>query len=127
MIPNEGYPPSKATKTIQSFGKSANLRQRIAKLLVYIEYFDKAYSGTLTMRITFILPTVSLSGGIRVVVIYAQALMRMGHMVRIISSAATIDIVTPKAKVVDIGERQIARSGASNFASRRQRTRSSCT
>ena len=37
------------------------------------------------MRITFILPTASLSGGIRVVVIYAQALVRMGHLVSIIS------------------------------------------
>ena len=37
------------------------------------------------MRITFISPTVSLAGGIRVVVIYAQALVGMGHIVRIIS------------------------------------------
>jgi glycosyltransferase involved in cell wall biosynthesis len=37
------------------------------------------------MRITFIAPTVSLSGGIRVMVIYAQQLIRMGHIVRIIS------------------------------------------
>jgi glycosyltransferase involved in cell wall biosynthesis len=37
------------------------------------------------MRITFILPTVSLSGGIKVVVIYAQALARMGHLIKIIS------------------------------------------
>jgi glycosyltransferase involved in cell wall biosynthesis len=37
------------------------------------------------MRITFIVPTVSLNGGTRVVVIYAQALVRMGHIVRIIS------------------------------------------
>ena len=37
------------------------------------------------MRITFISPTVSLGGGIRVIVIYAQQLMRMGHIVRIIS------------------------------------------
>ena len=37
------------------------------------------------MRITFILPTASLNGGCRVVVIYAQALERMGHMVRVIS------------------------------------------
>jgi len=37
------------------------------------------------MRITFIIPTVSLAGGTRVVVIYAQALVRLGHLVRIIS------------------------------------------
>jgi len=37
------------------------------------------------MRITFIVPTVSLGGGTRVVVIYAQALVRLGHVVRIIS------------------------------------------
>jgi glycosyltransferase involved in cell wall biosynthesis len=37
------------------------------------------------MRITFISPTVNMGGGTRVVVIYAQHLMRMGHSVRIIS------------------------------------------
>jgi glycosyltransferase involved in cell wall biosynthesis len=37
------------------------------------------------MRITFIIPPVSLGGGTRVVAIYAQALVRMGHVVRIIS------------------------------------------
>jgi len=37
------------------------------------------------MRITFITPTMGLGGGPRVIVIYAQALVRMGHTVRIIS------------------------------------------
>ena len=37
------------------------------------------------MRITFISPAVNMSGGIKVVVIYAQHLMRMGHIVRIVS------------------------------------------
>jgi glycosyltransferase involved in cell wall biosynthesis len=37
------------------------------------------------MRISFISPTVNLSGGIRVIVIYAQQLERLGHTVRIIS------------------------------------------
>jgi glycosyltransferase involved in cell wall biosynthesis len=37
------------------------------------------------MRITFISPTVNMGGGTKVVVIYAQQLMRMGHSVRIIS------------------------------------------
>ena len=37
------------------------------------------------MRITFISPQVSFGGGTRVLVIYAQLLMRMGHTVRIIS------------------------------------------
>ena len=36
------------------------------------------------MRVTFITPTMSLGGGSRVIVIYAQALVRMGHTVRII-------------------------------------------
>ena len=31
------------------------------------------------MRITFISPTVNMGGGTRVVVIYAERLMRMGH------------------------------------------------
>ena len=39
----------------------------------------------LNMRITFISPTVSLSGGIRVIVIYAQQLTRRGHVVCIVS------------------------------------------
>src|SRR6476661_5826668 len=37
------------------------------------------------MRITFISPTVNMGGGTRVVVIYAERLMRMGHTVRIVS------------------------------------------
>lgn len=37
------------------------------------------------MRITFVLPPVSLGGGIKVVSIYADALMRMGHEVHLIS------------------------------------------
>jgi glycosyltransferase involved in cell wall biosynthesis len=37
------------------------------------------------MQITFISPTVNLSGGIRVIVIYAQRLVSRGHVVRIIS------------------------------------------
>ena len=37
------------------------------------------------MQITFIAPTVSLSGGSRVIAIYAKALMQFGHKVRIIS------------------------------------------
>lgn len=37
------------------------------------------------MKITFISPTVNMSGGTRVMVIHAQHLMRMGHDVRIIS------------------------------------------
>lgn len=37
------------------------------------------------MRITFILPTVTMAGGIRVIGIYARELMRMGHSVCLIS------------------------------------------
>ena len=37
------------------------------------------------MRITFLLPPVSLSGGNKVIVIYAQALMRRGHTVTLVS------------------------------------------
>lgn len=39
------------------------------------------------MRITFILPTVNLTGGIRVVAIYAKALADKGHAVTLISPA----------------------------------------
>src|SRR5215470_14145425 len=37
------------------------------------------------MRITFILPTVDMSGGMRVIAIYAQHLVQMGHVIHIIS------------------------------------------
>jgi len=37
------------------------------------------------MRITFILPTANLSGGMRVACIYAQKLLSLGHTVRLIS------------------------------------------
>src|SRR4051794_18726226 len=37
------------------------------------------------MRITFVLPTVSMSGGIRVVAIYAEALATLGHEVLLVS------------------------------------------
>jgi glycosyltransferase involved in cell wall biosynthesis len=37
------------------------------------------------MRITFVLPTVGLSGGTRVIAIYAQSLKRMGHDVCVVS------------------------------------------
>jgi glycosyltransferase involved in cell wall biosynthesis len=37
------------------------------------------------MRITFVLPTVSMAGGIRVVGIYARELMEMGHTVCLVS------------------------------------------
>ncbi|WFU18787.1 glycosyltransferase family 4 protein [Bradyrhizobium sp. CB3481] len=37
------------------------------------------------MRITFILPTVSLTGGNKVVAIYAQKLMQNGHIVKLVS------------------------------------------
>src|SRR5262245_38770671 len=39
------------------------------------------------MKITFISPPVNLSGGVRVMVIHAQHLMRMGHEVQIVSPA----------------------------------------
>lgn len=40
------------------------------------------------MRITFVLPTVNMSGGIKVAAIHAQALSRMGHDVLLISPPA---------------------------------------
>jgi glycosyltransferase involved in cell wall biosynthesis len=40
--------------------------------------------GLLVMKITFVLPTVNLTGGIRVVIIYAQELARLGHSVQLI-------------------------------------------
>jgi glycosyltransferase involved in cell wall biosynthesis len=40
------------------------------------------------MRITFVSPTVNMGGGTKVIVIYAQALARMGHRVRLVSPPA---------------------------------------
>jgi glycosyltransferase involved in cell wall biosynthesis len=37
------------------------------------------------MRVTFVLPTVELSGGVRVVAVYARELMKRGHQVHLIS------------------------------------------
>jgi glycosyltransferase involved in cell wall biosynthesis len=37
------------------------------------------------MKITFVLPGLNLSGGVRVVVIYAQLLIQMGHVIQIIA------------------------------------------
>ena len=37
------------------------------------------------MRITFVLPTVNMSGGIRVIAIYAKALVARGHIVHLVS------------------------------------------
>jgi glycosyltransferase involved in cell wall biosynthesis len=37
------------------------------------------------VRITFVLPTVSMAGGIKVVVIYAQKLVQYGHIVKLVS------------------------------------------
>lgn len=42
-------------------------------------------SGWLGMRITFISPALNLSGGVRVIGIYAQQLMRRGHVVRVVA------------------------------------------
>lgn len=50
------------------------------------------------MRITFISPTVNMGGGTRVIVIYAQQLMRMGHDVQIISPPPKLVSSTRKLK-----------------------------
>jgi glycosyltransferase involved in cell wall biosynthesis len=49
------------------------------------------------MRITFISPTVDMSGGVRVMVIHARQLMRMGHAVRIISPPPRV--ASPRQKL----------------------------
>jgi hypothetical protein len=38
------------------------------------------------MRITFVLPTPDMSGGIRVLAVYAERLLRRGHDVRIVAT-----------------------------------------
>jgi len=40
------------------------------------------------MRITFVLPPVNMAGGIRVAAIYATALRRKGHVVKVVSASA---------------------------------------
>jgi hypothetical protein len=37
------------------------------------------------MRITFVLPTVAMAGGNKVIVIYAQKVMQNGHIVKLVS------------------------------------------
>src|SRR5207247_7481076 len=48
----------------------------------------KAGRVTAPMRITFVLPTANLSGGTRVVAVYAAELMRRGHRVCVVSLPA---------------------------------------
>src|SRR6187402_2822030 len=45
-----------------------------------------------SMRITFVLPYAGLQGGIRVVAIYAERLVRRGHTVTVISDPQQITI-----------------------------------
>jgi glycosyltransferase involved in cell wall biosynthesis len=47
--------------------------------------FETAKQTTETMRITFITPTLNDSGGVKVVLIYAEELTRLGHSVTIVS------------------------------------------
>jgi glycosyltransferase involved in cell wall biosynthesis len=48
------------------------------------------------MHITFVLPTVSMAGGIRVVGIYARELMEMGH---------TVHLVSPPSMALPLGQK----------------------
>jgi glycosyltransferase involved in cell wall biosynthesis len=52
------------------------------------------------MRLTFVLPTVNLSGGIRVAAIYAQELTQRGHTVRLVSRPPRAVSTTDKIKSV---------------------------
>jgi len=45
------------------------------------------------MRITFVAPPVDMAGGIKVMVIYAQRLMRRGHNVCIVSPPSPVPSV----------------------------------
>ena len=50
------------------------------------------------MRITFVSPPPNMTGGFRVIVIYAQQLMRMGHTVRIVSPPLQMSSLQKKLK-----------------------------
>jgi glycosyltransferase involved in cell wall biosynthesis len=52
------------------------------------------------MKITFVLPTVNMSGGIRVVAIYAKALSKMGHEVVLISPTPAVPSIKAWLKSV---------------------------
>lgn len=52
------------------------------------------------MRITFVLPTVSMNGGIRVAVIYAKALVARGHQVVLVSTPPRAQPISRKLKSV---------------------------
>jgi glycosyltransferase involved in cell wall biosynthesis len=50
------------------------------------------------MRITFVAPPVDMTGGIKVIVIYGQRLMRKGHNICIVSPPSAVPSVFAKAK-----------------------------
>ena len=56
------------------------------------------------MKITFLLPTVGLAGGIRVAAIYAAALVRNGHQVVLVSQPAQDIPLRSKVKSVLLGK-----------------------
>jgi glycosyltransferase involved in cell wall biosynthesis len=63
------------------------------------------------MKITFVLPTVSLSGGIRVVAIYAERLKKRGHKVTVISTPEKPPGLRQQAKSLLRGQGWISVAG----------------
>jgi glycosyltransferase involved in cell wall biosynthesis len=58
------------------------------------------------MNITFILPPLNLSGGIKVIAIYAKELVQRGHVVNIVSAASPNDSLRQKIKSKLLGREQ---------------------
>ena len=55
------------------------------------------------MRITFILPRAGMGGGTEVVAMYAQQLMRLGHIIRVILLQAQDDPDRSKTEIMAEG------------------------
>ena len=79
------------------------------------------------MRISFILPLPDMSGGIKVVAIYAKALVQMGHVVHLFSPSPQSIPLHRKVKLWLTEEGLATQFAPSAVASRLQRDRTSRT
>jgi hypothetical protein len=63
------------------------------------------------MKITFVLPTLSLTGGIRVVSIFAERLRKRGHSVFVISLPHPLPSMPQQADGVTTPSKPLAEAG----------------
>lgn len=74
------------------------------------------------MKITFILPTADLSGGVKVVAIYAERLERRGHEVHVLTPPPHVPSLRDRARAL-VRERRWLRQEGSHLATRQVRHR----